>query len=219
MRFLLVNPNTSQATTAAMVGIAREAMPEAQIDGISAPFGVPLITGPTELAIAHDAVLALMAARPPFGYHGLIVAAFGDPAVPELRRSVAIPVTGIAEAGMAEAAAHGDFAVVTTTADLVESIAERAMAYGHADRFLGTVLTPGDAHQVMADRKGLVTALLAACRRAVHDNGAKAIVIGGGPLAVAAREIAGQVGVPVIEPVPAAIRLAAERARRSTLLN
>ncbi len=98
-----------------MVGIAREAMPEAEIDGMSAPFGVPLITGPTELSIAHEAVLALVAARPPFGYHGLIVAAFGDPAVEDLRRSVAIPVTGIAEAGMTEAAAYGDFAVVTTT--------------------------------------------------------------------------------------------------------
>lgn len=218
MRFLLVNPNTSQATTAAMVGIAREAMPEAEIDGMSAPFGVPLITGPTELSIAHEAVLALVAARPPFGYHGLIVAAFGDPAVEDLRRSVAIPVTGIAEAGMTEAAAYGDFAVVTTTGDLVEAIAQKALAYGHADRFLGTVLTPGDAHQVMADRKGLVTALLAACRRAVEEKGAKSIVIGGGPLAVAAREIAGQVVVPIVEPVPAAIRLAADRARRGLSL-
>lgn len=216
MRLLLINPNTSQATTQAMVGIARESAPSVEIDGLSAPFGVPLITGPAELAIAHDAVVTLMAARPPFGYQGVIIAAFGDPALDDLRRTVAVPVTGIAEAGMAEAARHGRFAVVTTTPDLTESIAARADAYGHGDSFLGTVLTSGDVHQVMADRQGLGQALLDAGRRAVHDLGARAIVIGGGPLAVAAREIADQLPVPVIEPVPAAVRLAIRRAERTT---
>ncbi|KAF0123230.1 MAG: hyuE [Xanthobacteraceae bacterium] len=191
MRLLLINPNTSQATTQAMVGIARESAPSVEIDGLSAPFGVPLITGPAELAIGRDAVVTLMAARPPFGYQGVIVAAFGDPALDELRRTVAVPVTGIAEAGMAEAAHHGRFAVVTTTPDLTESIAARADAYGHGDSFLGTVLT------------------------AVRQLGARAIVIGGGPLAVAAREIANQLPVPVIEPVPAAVRLAIRRAERT----
>lgn len=215
MRLLLINPNTSHATTAAMVGIARESAPSVEIDGMSAPFGVPLITGPAELEIGRDAVTTLMAARPPFGYQGVIIAAFGDPALEDLRRSIAVPVTGIAEAGMAEAARHGRFAVVTTTPDLADSIARRAEAYGHGDLFLGTVLTGGDVHQVMADRQGLGQALLEAGRRAVRELGAKAIVIGGGPLAVAARKIADQLPVPVIEPVPAAVRLAIRRAERN----
>jgi Asp/Glu/hydantoin racemase len=212
MRLLLINPNTSQATTAAMVGIARDTVPGIEIDGLSAPFGVPLITGPTALEIGRQAVNALIAARPPFGYRGLIVAAFGDPGVADLRQSVAIPVTGIAEAGMAEAAAHGPFAVVTTTPDLVGAIAERADLYGHGDLFLGTVLTDGDVHQVMGNREGLSEALREACQRAVKEMGARALVIGGGPLAVAARAIAGSLTVPIIEPVPAAVRLAVLRA-------
>jgi len=215
MRLLLINPNTSHATTAAMVGIARECAPSVEIDGLSAPFGVPLITGPDELEIGREAVATLMAARPPFGYQGVIIAAFGDPGLDDLRHSIAVPVTGIAEAGMAEAARHGRFAVVTTTPDLTSSIAARADAYGHGDIFLGTILTSGDVHQVMADRQGLGQALLEAGRRAVRDLGARAIVIGGGPLAVAARDIADQLPVPVIEPVPAALRLAIRRAERT----
>ena len=58
----------------------------------------------------------------------------------------------------------------------------------------------------MADRKGLVTALLAACRRAVHDHGAKAIVIGGGPLGEVARELQPLFTVPVIAPIPSAVK-------------
>ena len=216
MRLLLINPNTSQATTAAMVGIARDAVPGHEIDGLSAPFCVPLITGPTDLEIGRQAVTALVAARPPFGYRGIILAAFGDPGLSDLRQSSAIPVTGIAEAGMAEAAAHGPFAVVTTTPDLVESIAERAELYGHGDLFLGTALTEGDVHQVMGNRQGLSEALREACLKAVEELGARALVIGGGPLAVAARAIAGSLPVPVIEPVPAAVRLAVQRAERAS---
>ncbi|MBA4444821.1 aspartate/glutamate racemase family protein, partial [Cylindrospermopsis raciborskii CS-506_C] len=111
---------------------------------------------------------------------------------------------------------HGRFAVVTTTPDLTASIAARADACGHGDSFLGTVLTSGDVHQVMADRQGLGRALLEAGQRAVRQLGARAIVIGGGPLAVAAREIADQLPVPVIEPVPAAVRLAIRRAERTS---
>lgn len=216
MRLLLINPNTSQATTAAIAGIARDSMPGIEIDGLSAPFGVPLITGPTALEIGRQAVNALVAARPPFGYRGIIIAAFGDPGLMDLRQTVAIPVTGIAEAGMAEAAAHGPFAVVTTTPDLVEAIAERADLYGHGDRFLGTMLTHGDVHQVMGDRTRLAEALREACLRAVDELGARALVIGGGPLAVAARAIAGSLPVPIVEPVPAAVRLAVRRAERSS---
>jgi allantoin racemase len=216
MRLLLINPNTSQATTAAMVGIARESLPAVEIDGLSAPFGVPLITSPTALEIGRQAVNALIAGRPPFGYQGIIIAAFDDPALSDLRQAVAVPVTGIAEAGMAEAARHGRFAVVTTTPELAPAIAERAEAYGHGDVFLGTVLTEGDVHQVMGDRQGLADALREACERAVRDLGAQALVIGGGPLAVAARAIAHSLPVPIIEPVPAAVRLAVRRAGRSS---
>ena len=212
MRILLINPNTNHATTEAMLGIAREAAPDIVIHGLSAPFGVPLITSPVELAIAADAVATLLAARQPFGFDGIIVAAFGDPGLVNLRKGTQIPVTSIAEAGMAEAAAHGRFAVVTTTPDLAPSIAGLAESYGHEEHFLGTVLTEGDVHSVMANRNGLIDALHAGCLRAIEELGAEAIIIGGGPLAVAARALATRLPVPLVEPIPAAVRLAMARA-------
>jgi allantoin racemase len=149
------------------------------------------------------------------GLSGIVISAFGDPALFEARRLTTLPVTGIAEAGMAEAAAGGrPFAVVTTTPDLVDSIAHSAEIYGHKGSFLGTELTEGDVTALTSDPVRLPQALLAACQRAVTTRGAEAIVIGGGPLAVAARQISGELPVPVIEPVSAAVRLALFRARR-----
>lgn len=209
-RLTLVNPNTTQATTAAMVEIARaEAGEAASVVGLTAPFGVGLITDPVALATAAEAVAQM--ADSLRDADGVVVAAFGDPGLPALRATLDCPVTGIAEAGMAEAAAGGRrFAVATTTPDLVGSIAALAARYGHAG-FVGTYLTPGPPGPLMADPDRLAEALLEACLRAVAEGGAEAVVIGGGPLAVAARRLAGQVPVPLIEPVPAAVRLSLAR--------
>src|SRR5687767_3398450 len=114
MRIVLVNPNTSAATTAAMVAIAKNAAAgRAEVEGVTARDGAPLITEPGALAVAAEAVVALAPALA--GADAVIVAGFGDPGVDALRGLLPCPVTGIAEAGMAEAGAGGRrFAVVTT---------------------------------------------------------------------------------------------------------
>jgi Asp/Glu/hydantoin racemase len=108
---------------------------------------------------------------------------------------------------MAEAAAGGRrFAVVTTTPDLRASIAETARRYGHAN-FAGTWTTQSDPAALTADPEALRAALEAECARAIRVGGAEAIVIGGGPLAEAARALSSACPVPLIEPLPASVRL------------
>jgi Asp/Glu/hydantoin racemase len=206
MKVALVNPNTSAATTDAMVTIAQgEAGASCAIVGVTARHGAPLITEPRALAVAAEAVAALLPDLA--GADGVIVSAFGDPGLDRLRAHLACPVVGIAEAGMAEAAANGRrFAVVTTTPDLKASIADTAARHGHA-RFAGTWTTPGDPAVLTADGAALRAALEVACAQAIDEGAAEAIVIGGGPLAVAARALAADCPVPLIEPVPAAVRL------------
>jgi Asp/Glu/hydantoin racemase len=62
----------------------------------------------------------------------------------------------------------------------------------------------------------LVEALAQACDEAVRHGDAQVVVIGGGPLARAARALRHRVAVPLIEPVPAAVRLALRRASLGT---
>jgi Asp/Glu/hydantoin racemase len=214
MRLVLVNPNTSASTTAMMVEIARTAAPGSEIDGLTAQIGEELITNPAALATAADAVQAMapeLTRRQP---DGVMIAGFGDPGLRRLRDMLTCPVTGIAEAAMAEAAQEGRrFAVVTTTPDLAPSIRDAAEAYGHGALLAGIALTKSDPMQLMADQRRLELELDAACRVAVTDLRAQAIIIGGGPLALAARELRSRVAVPLIEPIPAAVRLALARAR------
>lgn len=213
MRLLLVNPNTNARTTAVMAGIARAAAPPGvTIDGATVASGAPLILDPAMLATAAAAVQALIAETDLAAYAGVILAAFGDPGLDAVRAAATVPVTGIAEAAMAAAAGHGRFAVVTTTPLLVEAIAARAASHGHGAAFAGVWLTPGDAGGLMAEPARLEAALEAAIGRAMAEAAPDAIIIGGGPLAAAAAALRPRLGVPVIEPVPAAVALAARRA-------
>ncbi len=207
----LINPNTSAATTANMLRVAKAAAgPGIRIEGLTAPFGAPLITAPAALARAAEAVVAL--APQLCTAQAVVIAAFGDPGLSALRDLLAVPVTGLAEAGMREAAQGGRrFAVVTTTPDLRDGIAATAAAHGH-DGFLGTWTTPGDPVALISDAAALTTALAAAGARAV-DAGAEAIVIGGGPLAEAAHRLAPTSPVPLIEPLPAAVRRSIARCK------
>ncbi len=221
MRLLLINPNTRIQTTALMTDIANEALdesrnqrmqppPNARVEGLTVKQGVPLITDEPALTEAAKALIDLIGATDLSHYRGIIIAAFGDPGLGEVRARVEIPVTGIAEAAMAEA--PGRFAVVTTTPLLATSIERSARLYGHAERFAGVHLTPGDPASLMASPSALLEAMLEACQRAIRAVAPDSIVIGGGPLARVARELRQRLPLPVIEPIPAATRLALVRA-------
>lgn len=206
MTIVLINPNTSPDTTEAMVKIARETLPEAGITGVTARFGNPLISDEPALAVAAQAVASIDLTR--FAdLKGVIVAAFGDPGLDALRQTLRVPVVGIAEAGMLAAAGGGRrFSVATTTPDLVAAIERRAERYGIGKQLASVRLTEGDLAETMQTPGLLIERLGAAVEAAVSQDGAEAVVIGGGPLAVAARALSSRARVPLIEPVPEAVR-------------
>lgn len=212
-RIALVNPNVDAGATRAMLLIASSVVqPGFVVVGRTARFGMPLITNEEALAVAALAVMAMAPSLDADGFAGIIVSAFGDPGLAELRAATTTPVTGIAEAGMREAAEAGRrFSIVTTTPDLAAPIRRLAQAYGYEASLASIRIAPGEPFALMADPERLETALLAACDRAIDHDRAEAVLIGGGPLAMAARAIAHRVRVPMIEAVPAAVRLACSR--------
>lgn len=193
---LLINPNSSVQTTAAMLAIASRHLPH--VEGWTNAKAPGMITDPAALSAAGRQIAA--ASLPAAG--GMIIAAFGDPGAEQLAASSDVPVVGIGAAAARQAGQGGGaFAVVTTTPKLAPAI--DALMNAHGKNYLGCFLTDGAPEALLAAPVRLDNALIAGCIRAC-DAGAARVIIGGGPLATAAERIAQAVPVPLIQPLVAA---------------
>jgi allantoin racemase len=206
-RIALVNPNTNAVTTALMVAIARQhAVPGCEVEGVTAPSGAALIVNEDQLRMAADGVTS-MARSFAKQVDGVIVSAFGDPGVEALRKQLSMPVEGIAEPAMREAAARGRrFAIVSTTPGLVRHMLASAHRLGFGPQLAAVRTTEVPLEPLMRDSERLVDALEYAARLAIDEDAAQAIIVGGGPLAAVAQSLRHRLSVEVVEPIPAAMR-------------
>jgi Asp/Glu/hydantoin racemase len=204
---LLINPNASRETTAMMVGIAQACSPSAfAVTGATATRGPQMIVTAEQLAAAADEVIEI-------GKHeatkvsGIVISAFGDPGLERLRGSVAIPVVGLCEASMLEAAAGGRrFGVATVTPELTAPIQGRVRDLNLLHLYSGIRLTLGDPVALAADAGRLEQSLGRAVAECFEIDHAETVIIGGGPLGQAAIALARSFSRPIIAPIPAAMR-------------
>ncbi|RDK08434.1 aspartate/glutamate racemase family protein [Cupriavidus lacunae] len=206
---LLINPNTSSATTQMMVQIARAwlaqhmAAPPAVV-GATVTRGAPMIVDEDDLAVAAGAICDEEMLRLAGCADGVIVGAFGDPGIEALRARLAVPVVGIGAASMhAAAAGQRRFGIATTTPRLAASIDASVRRQGLGDLFSGARFTEGDPRALSSSPQQQED-LLAGAVQACIEDGAQAVIIGGGPLGEAARALGQRFPIPVIGPVPAA---------------
>lgn len=209
MKLLLVNPNITDRITAIMLEEAlRSAAPGTQLQAVSAPFGTQYVENRAEAAIASHAVLDAIAT------HGsdcdaVVVAAFGDPGVEAARELFDMPVVGISEAAFHMAWLLGRrYSVVCLTPRLRTWYLECAHDAGLDGRLASVRALPRLDADITEARDAARDALLEQCRRAVEDDQAEVLIIGGGPLAGVAREIAHLLPVPVLDGVSCGVRLA-----------
>lgn len=202
---LLINPNSSQATSAMMQVIAQRAAGDGLAVAVATATRSPAMIVTEEDLLAAAAEVVEIGMGHAADCAGIVVSAFGDPGLDELRERVDIPVTGICEASMQTAAQGGrSFGVATTTPLLADAIAGRAATLGFAERLTGIRCTAGDPLALSADKAAL-TAALGEMVEACIGDGAQAVIIGGGPLGEAAGVLQAHYATPVISPIPCAI--------------
>lgn len=205
-RILLINPNSLEATTAMMVAIARSEVPDGfDIVGATATRAPPMIVSADALDAAAPEVEEIAGAHRNL-YDGMIVAAFGDPGLTGIRSALKLPAVGIGEASMRAAAEGGRrFGVATTTPLLEARIDALPEALGLRSSYTGTHFADGDPHDLMRDPERLRAALAGAVEACIVQDGAEAVIIGGGPLGEAARKLQPMFTVPIIAPIPSAV--------------
>ena len=207
MRILLLNPNTTQAVTDLLLAAGQPAAAAGtELIPLTAARGVPYIATRAEAQIGGAVALEMLAEHHR-GADGAIIAAFGDPGLMGARELFDIPVVGMAEAAMLTACMLGRrFAIVTFATALGPWYQECVELHGLTGRLAGIRMLDGvfrSISDVQAEKEALLVDL---ANRAVTEDGADVVILGGAPLAGLAEKVADRIPVPVVDQIVAAVK-------------
>lgn len=184
------------------------AAPGSVIEAVNPAMGPVSIEGFYDEAFCLPGLLGEVMAGAARGAEAAIVACFDDPGIDACRAAVAIPVIGICEAAMRLAAFLGHrFTIVTTQAVSLPAMEGLIRRYGMEGR--GRARAAGVPVLALEDpASGAVGRVRAEIRRAIEEDGAECILLGCAGMADLARDLTAEMGLPVIDGVAAAVKLA-----------
>lgn len=141
------------------------------------------------------------------GADAAVIYCFGNPALEGAREAVSIPVVGLGEAAEVAAMPLGDrFGIISTLPEAVPRHYRKARLLG-TDAKLAAVVPLGLKVLELRERARVIEAALAAGHELLA-RGAQVVVLGCGSLLEVADELGKELGVPVVIPAVAAIKLA-----------
>ncbi len=210
MKIRVINPNTSVAMTA-RIGAAASAVAAAGtvIDAVNPSFGAPSIEDHHDDVWAAAGVIEQVRLGQSGGADAFVIACFGDPGLHAAREVADGPVIGIAEAAFHAASmlATG-FSVVTTLTRTCVIAEHLLMQYGFERRCRGVHGTDIAVLELEDPASQAFDRILAASRHALAHDRSSAIVLGCGGMADLCHALQERLGVPVIDGVGAAVKLA-----------
>jgi allantoin racemase len=209
MKLLLINPNTTPTITDLVLREAKKvAAPGTELVAATGRFGAHYLASRAACAIAAHAALDAFAEHGA-GVHGVVLACFGDPGLAALKEIADVPVIGLAEAAIVQAALMGRrFAIVTGGERWGPMLEEFVAAQGLSDRLAGIRTVAPTGADIARDPDGSLALLAEACRTAARDDRAEVVILGGAGLAGLAPRIAPAVPVPLIDGVVAGVKSA-----------
>ncbi len=210
MKLLVINPNISGDVTALIEAEAlRSAGSGTELLVLTAGHGVEYIETRFESLIAAGAVAELIAEHTAGGdIDGVVVAAFGDPGMPALKELVDIPVIGITEAALCAAALQGQrFSIIAISDRITAWYRDCVEHFGLGGRLASIRSINQSLNSIGSVQSDFKETLLALSRQAVTEDGADVVILAGAPLAGLARELEGQIPVPVVDGISAGIRM------------
>lgn len=206
----VINPNTTAAMTATIGEAAtRIAASGTQIMTTQPDDGPVSIESHFDEAISAVGVLDQVLAGERKEADAYVIACFGDPGLLAARELTQAPVIGIAEAAFHMATLISTrFSVVTTlgrTGIIAEHLLEQYGFRNHCRRVRAAEIPVLDLED---NAEAALDGIVKECRRARDEDGIGAIVLGCGGMADLTDTISREVGLPVVEGVTAAVKLA-----------
>jgi len=193
-------------------------------DGVEVKF-VNIETGPASIEsyyeemLSQPATIARIIEAEREGADAVVIDCMGDPGLFGARECVSIPVLGPMQTAMGVAAMMGHkFSVVTVLNRILPMIETQAAIYGHSGKLASARSVNIPVLELEKDLAATKRALIAEAKKAVVEDGADYIIFGctgmlGCAEAVHEGLLKDGYDVPVIDPVPTTIHVAASMVR------
>jgi allantoin racemase len=209
VKIIVVNVNTSESMTEVIAeGARRYASPGTQTVALRPFFGPEAVDCNFESYLSAVGVMdRVLAYGEPFD--AVVLAGFGEHGRDGLQELLRQPVVEICEASAQIAMLVArSYAVVTTLQRSVPAIEDRLKLAGLLDRCVSIRASGMSTLEVDADPAGAVRGIVEEARIAVERDHAEAICLGCAGMAGLEEAITAEIGVPVIDGIGAAVRLA-----------
>jgi allantoin racemase len=143
------------------------------------------------------------------GFDAAIIDCMCDPALRGAREIASIPVVGPCQASMTIASTLCDkFSVVTVLRSVLPQFRRLAREYGFESKVASVRSVEVPVLELNKKRGKVRSRLLAESRRAIEEDEAGAIILGCTGMIGMARELQDALGIPVIDPAVASMKLA-----------
>jgi len=172
---VIINPNSTDSMTQAMLETARAAVPGITVEGWTSHDGPPAIQGPEDGAASIPPLLKLVQRASDQGASTIVIGCFDDTGLSEARAIAACPVIGIGQAAYHLAALAGaKFSVVTTLDVSVPILEENIANYGLSAQLV-RVRSSGVPVLALEDEPDKV---MAEIERATKEDAVQSVVLG-----------------------------------------
>ena len=209
MKLLVVNVNTTASMTEAIARSARSAAaPGTEIVGLTPALGAESVEGNFESYLAAVAVMSTVVTYEG-DFDAVIQAGFGEHGREGLQELLDVPVLDITEAAAHVACLLGrTYSVVTTLDRAVPLIEDRLLLAGLLTRCASVRSSGLSVLELEGDPDVVVEAIVGESERAVGEDRAEVICLGCAGMAGLDAAVHRATGVPVVDGVAAAVKLA-----------
>lgn len=210
MRILVINPNTTVSMTE-KIGLAAKSVAAAgtTIIAVNPEDGPVSIEGYYDEAFSVPGLLVEIRKGEANKVDAHVIACFDDTGLEAARSLANAPVIGIGEAAFHFASLLGHkFSVITTLSRSVAAIETNLMKYGLASRCARVRASEIPVLELENPASNASSRISEEIERAKHEDKAEAIVLGCAGMADLSQRLSLKHGLPVIDGVAAAIKLA-----------
>ena len=211
MKLLVINPNSSETVTSAI-------MESAQRAASAGPELVPITTkgGTRNIDSAFGDYLSgsymirtCLDAVPVHRPDAVVLAGFGRVGIDALKEALTIPVVSISEASMAVACLLGHrFTTLTMLQQFIPYQQDLVRYYGFEAKCASVRAINVNVEQCVTDRERTLAELSAEIRNIVEQDRAEVVILACAGLCGYDRDLSKLAGVPVLDPVAVAVKVA-----------